>query len=323
VDRAQIASAAWRHRRPSGSGDRRRYWSDRAQARSGPRGRVYEWGDHAVIKLYRPGYLGHRAEAVALARLDGHSVAPRLIDIVDRGGRTGLVLERLGGSDVLALLQRRPWRVLDLARALAKAHLAVHDVQAPDVLPDLRQVLAARIDDAVLPVQLRAFAMRVLDGLPTVHARLAEPKGELLVEAVKASDIGENHDTRRAFGAGGRDERGEVTPINGLESDPSSTRAARSWRNRRPRRGSVAHWGSSHDHVRRCRILSPHHVPLARGNLRCPAAAPSATGSKPGESGSYHSGAVLKRASTPSTVATKPASSARSTPPKSCLAPCR
>ena len=86
------------------------------KAGEGREAEVYAWGDDAVVKLYRPGYLGHRAESVALANLDGHSVAPRLIDIADCDGRPGLVLERLGGSDMLALVQRQPWRVLDLAR---------------------------------------------------------------------------------------------------------------------------------------------------------------------------------------------------------------
>jgi hypothetical protein len=56
-------------------------------------------GDDAVIKLYRPGFLGHRAEAVALAELDGRGIAPKLLDTMEYDGRTGLVLERLGGSD--------------------------------------------------------------------------------------------------------------------------------------------------------------------------------------------------------------------------------
>ena len=79
---------------------------------------VYAWGDDAVVKLYRPGFGGHRAEAMALRSLDGHRVAPRLIDVVECDGRTGLVLERLDGPDMLTLLQRQPWRVLGLARAL-------------------------------------------------------------------------------------------------------------------------------------------------------------------------------------------------------------
>ncbi len=94
-----------------------------AKVGEGREAEVYAWGDDAVVKLYRPGYRGHRAESMALAKLDGHSVAPRLIDIVDCDGRPVLVLERLGGSDMLALVQRQPWRVLGLARALAKAHL--------------------------------------------------------------------------------------------------------------------------------------------------------------------------------------------------------
>jgi len=127
---------------------------------------VHAWGDDAVVKLYRPGFGGHRTEAVALATLDGHGVAPRLIDVVDSDGRTGLVLERLGGLDMLTLLQRRPWRMLGLARALAGAHLAVAAIRAPAELPDLRQALAARIEAAALPPRLRDFTARVLDGLP-------------------------------------------------------------------------------------------------------------------------------------------------------------
>jgi hypothetical protein len=99
---------------------------------------VHTWGCDAVVKLYRPGFGGHRAEALALATLDSHGVAPRLIDTVECDGRTGLVLERLPGADMLSLLQRQPWRLLRLARALAGAHLAVHQIQAPEDLPDLR-----------------------------------------------------------------------------------------------------------------------------------------------------------------------------------------
>jgi hypothetical protein len=133
---------------------------------AGREAEVYAWGDAAVLKLYRPGFGGHRAEAAALRSLDGHGIAPRLLDVVDSDGRTGLVLERVDGPDLLALLQRQPWRVLGLARVLATAHLAVNEVPAPADLPDLRQVLADRIHDADLPEPLRGFALRVLDGLP-------------------------------------------------------------------------------------------------------------------------------------------------------------
>ncbi|MGX7674466.1 phosphotransferase family protein [Plantactinospora sp. DSM 117369] len=61
--------------------------------------------------------------------------------------------------------------MLGLARALAGTHLAVHQVQAPVDLPPFRQVLAARIHDAVMPPHLRDYALRVLGGLPDDDCR--------------------------------------------------------------------------------------------------------------------------------------------------------
>jgi hypothetical protein len=127
---------------------------------------VYAYGDATVIKLYRPGFGGYRTETAALRSLDGHDVAPKLVDVVDRDGRTGLVVERVAGPDMLALLQRRPWRVFGVGRLLAETHLAVHHVRAPAELADLREVLAARIQDADLPQDLLDFVARLLDGLP-------------------------------------------------------------------------------------------------------------------------------------------------------------
>jgi Ser/Thr protein kinase RdoA (MazF antagonist) len=137
-----------------------------ARLSEGREAQVYARDADTVVKLYRPGFAGHRSESLALAALDGYTVAPRLIGTVHCGGRVGLVLERLAGSDMLALLQRQPWQVFSLARMMAAAHVTVHNVLAPAQLPDLRTVLAARIRDADLPRPLEAFTLNVLDGLP-------------------------------------------------------------------------------------------------------------------------------------------------------------
>jgi hypothetical protein len=127
---------------------------------------VYAWASGAVVKLYRPGYGGHATEASALAALEGGDVAPRLLGSVEIDGRHGLILERLGGSDMLALLERAPWRVLGLARTFADAHVRVNGVPAPADLPDLKDVLAQRIEAGVRAPALRDFVFRVLDRLP-------------------------------------------------------------------------------------------------------------------------------------------------------------
>jgi streptomycin 6-kinase len=123
---------------------------------------VYAWDGDAVLKLYRPGFGGYIAEASVLAALDGRGVAPT----VEIDGRHGLILERLSGSDMLALLQRAPWRMLGLARTLAEAHVHVNLVQAPADLPDLNRTLALRIESATMPAELRDFALQVLHKLP-------------------------------------------------------------------------------------------------------------------------------------------------------------
>ena len=127
---------------------------------------VYAWDGDAVLKLYRPGFGGYVAEASVLAALDGRGVAPALAGTVEIDGRHGLILERVDGSDMLALLQRAPWRMLGLARTLAEAHVQVNLVQAPADLPDLNRTLALRIESATMPAALRAFALQVLHKLP-------------------------------------------------------------------------------------------------------------------------------------------------------------
>jgi len=127
---------------------------------------VYAWNADAVLKLYRPGYQGHRTEASVLSALDGRGLAPRLLDTVEIEGRTGLVMQRIPGPDVFTLLQRQPWRVRSLARAFAAAHLTIGGCEAPADLPGQREALAGRIADGPLPAPLRSYVRQVLDDLP-------------------------------------------------------------------------------------------------------------------------------------------------------------
>jgi hypothetical protein len=161
---------------------------------AGREAEVYSWGADAVIKLYRPGYLGHRAEALALAQLDARGVAPGLICVVEHEGRAGLVLERLRGPDMLSLLERRPWRMLGLARALAGAQRDIHEVTAPPELPDLRDQLASAVGRADLPPHLRGFVLAILEGLPSgdrlCHGDLHPGNALVVVDRVAVIDWG-------------------------------------------------------------------------------------------------------------------------------------
>jgi Ser/Thr protein kinase RdoA (MazF antagonist) len=137
-----------------------------AKIAEGREAEVYAYDADTVVKLYRPGYVGHLAEASALAALAGRDIAPRLSGTTTIDGRHGVIMQRLDGVDLLTLVQHHPWRLLGLARLHAQAHARVNRVHAPAQLPDLTHTLAARIETAVATPALRSFVLQVLDRLP-------------------------------------------------------------------------------------------------------------------------------------------------------------
>jgi hypothetical protein len=82
-------------------------------------------------------------------------------------GRPGLVMTRVEGEDLMTVLGRRPLSFRRAAKAMARAHLAMHECVAPAELPDLHDVLRGRIEIVeALPDELRGPALDVLDQLP-------------------------------------------------------------------------------------------------------------------------------------------------------------
>jgi aminoglycoside phosphotransferase (APT) family kinase protein len=131
---------------------------------------VFLQPDGSILKLMRdPAYADRvRNEAVALGVLErGGHAAPRPLAIVTVDGRPGLLMTRVEGEDLMTVLSRQPLRFRTAAKAMARAHLAMHDCDAPADLPDLREVLRARLETIeALPEELRGPALAVLDGLP-------------------------------------------------------------------------------------------------------------------------------------------------------------
>jgi Ser/Thr protein kinase RdoA (MazF antagonist) len=170
-----------------------------ARIAEGREAEVFEWEEGAVLKLYRPGYLGHVPEAAALSAIErGGGPAPRVIDAVEIDGRHGLVLERLEGRDMLSILEHRPWQMLDLARSLAEAHALIHGIEAPPDLPELKKLLVARIEAGVEDRSLRDFALRVLEPLPEGN-RLCHGDfhpGNVLISELRVSVIDWSNATR-------------------------------------------------------------------------------------------------------------------------------
>jgi hypothetical protein len=109
-------------------------------------------------------------EAAALHALaDRQHLAPAFREVTQVAGRPALVTERVIGDDLLSRPSRKPWLVLHVAGTLARAHGAMHEHQAPESLPQLRDEIARRIEAAkALSANLAGRALDKLGLSPTV-----------------------------------------------------------------------------------------------------------------------------------------------------------
>jgi uncharacterized protein (TIGR02172 family) len=130
---------------------------------------VYAWGDYQVLKLYRPEMpRDWVAREVSVGRIVAEAglAAPSVGNIIELGGRLGIIYERVTGPSMLDGLVRRPWTLFRCARQFAEVHAAMHACHRPE-LPGQRDALIRAIQRApVLPETTRRRALDALARLP-------------------------------------------------------------------------------------------------------------------------------------------------------------
>jgi aminoglycoside phosphotransferase (APT) family kinase protein len=131
---------------------------------------MFAWDEGTILRLLRnpeAGLLNERqAAAIESARSLGVRV-PAVHSLTTVGGRPGMVMERIDGPDMLALLARRPWKMFWCARILGEVQAQLHGASASSGLPGLRANLKRQIGSYDrLPEHLGRFALRALDKLP-------------------------------------------------------------------------------------------------------------------------------------------------------------
>jgi aminoglycoside phosphotransferase (APT) family kinase protein len=91
---------------------------------------------------------------------------PTVHEMVTIDERPGLILERLDGPDLLAVLDRQPWLVSSVARTLGRVHASLHGACFPDEIPALRDQLRLQLRSQLVPDEIRERALGILDSLP-------------------------------------------------------------------------------------------------------------------------------------------------------------
>jgi aminoglycoside phosphotransferase (APT) family kinase protein len=141
-----------------------------ARVGEGREAEVFAWDEGTVLRLLRRSSDPKRVEreaAAMRAAADGGVDVPNVYGTTMVEGRAGLIMERVDGPDLIALMGRRPWAVPRVARIVGRAQARMHDVVAPDNLPSLRDLVRRKIDIAAdLPAELADFALKKLDALP-------------------------------------------------------------------------------------------------------------------------------------------------------------
>jgi len=131
---------------------------------------MFAWGDGKVLRLLRPGFnpasLDNEVRALKIADDCGVPV-PRPGERINVEGRSGVVLERIEGTDLLTELGRAPWTVVRAARMCGSVHARMHQCQVDDgEIPTLRGRLARQLMSPLVPEDLGELAKKRLDALP-------------------------------------------------------------------------------------------------------------------------------------------------------------
>ncbi|HEX3842458.1 MAG TPA: phosphotransferase [Acidimicrobiales bacterium] len=101
---------------------------------SGREADIFEYGPGLVLRRSRAGRsLAEEARVMEYVRSQGYP-APAVEEVSDDG--LDLVMERIEGTDMVSTLSKRPWTIPRQGRVLASLHRQLHELIAPDWLPD-------------------------------------------------------------------------------------------------------------------------------------------------------------------------------------------
>jgi aminoglycoside phosphotransferase (APT) family kinase protein len=131
---------------------------------------IFAWEDGAVVKLYRHagsgGAAASESAAMAAAKAAGGPV-PASRGVIELEARSGLVMDRIEGADLLTIIGRKPWAVMAAGNTCGRTHAALHEVAAPSGLERLVSRVVRQIQSSPLvPADLRDRAIAALSALP-------------------------------------------------------------------------------------------------------------------------------------------------------------
>jgi Ser/Thr protein kinase RdoA (MazF antagonist) len=186
---------------------------DLKKVAEGREAEMFAWDDGSVLRLLRPGFnpagLENEVRALKIAHECGVPV-PQPGERMSVGGREGLVLERIDGTDLLTELGRSPWTVIRAARMCGAVQARMHACRVDDLaLPTLKQRLEGQLASPHVPPELTDIARKRLAELPDGDALchydlhpanvMRGPKGPVVIDWPNATRGAPEADVARSL----------------------------------------------------------------------------------------------------------------------------
>jgi Ser/Thr protein kinase RdoA (MazF antagonist) len=131
---------------------------------------IYTWGDGQVLKLFFDWFdlenIQFEQSMVQAVHAAGLPV-PAAGEVLRINGHNGLIYERVVGRNIWEVLEKRPWRLFDLAHHTAQLHADMHTNPLHLDLPPQHRRLERRIGATdSLPAPLKQACLEALSTLP-------------------------------------------------------------------------------------------------------------------------------------------------------------
>lgn len=132
---------------------------------------IYHWRPQQILKLFREDFCHKSADQERLNAEEAYALGATLIECIEAvelNGRRGIVMKRLDGKTLTAIVDDNPLNVFRLPRTLARLHVQVHQANTQK-LPDIRGIISDYLNAEVmsfLTAEEKNKAQRYLQSLP-------------------------------------------------------------------------------------------------------------------------------------------------------------
>lgn len=136
----------------------------------GQESEVYSLEDSKVLKLFRnygDDQIARREMEILKIIYQNGIHTPKVYEYVNVSSRPGYIMERIYGSSIISIIEKKPYLILSMSRIFAKAHFEIHRLDTQIRIPSLKEELNSHIKAVnCLEDEIKEYTFKLLRELP-------------------------------------------------------------------------------------------------------------------------------------------------------------